>query len=208
MVPDIDRYFNLIASTPLRSRATLGGNIVNASPIGDLTILFLALNSKISLFNGKNRREIQLKDFFKGYKELDKREDEIIEYLRFPCTGDHTYFNFEKVSKRKHLDIASVNSALLVKLEDDFIKEIHISAGGVSPIPLYLSEMANFLYGRELTDRNILDSIEVAEKEISPISDVRGSEAYKRLLMRQLLLTHFITLFPKKISWNHIHEKR
>ena len=69
--PRMNKFMDLIASLPIRNSATIGGNIVNASPIGDMTIFFLALNSGVTLTNGKNKRKVLLKDFYKGYKNLD-----------------------------------------------------------------------------------------------------------------------------------------
>jgi xanthine dehydrogenase small subunit len=106
-----------------------------------------------------------------------------------------SYFNFEKVSKRTHLDIASVNSAISIIMKDDKIKSAGLSAGGVGPTPLYLAKTSAFLEGKKLTEDLIEAAIEKAQKEISPISDARGSEEYKRLLLGQLIKAHFITMF-------------
>jgi len=195
--PKLDHHLKLVSSTPIRNIATIGGNFVNASPIGDLTIFFLALNAKIVLSDGTTKRELPLKNFYKGYKNLDKRPDEFIEALWFQLPGNNTYFHFEKVSKRTHLDIASVNSALSLQLKGEVIEEAHISAGGVAPIPLYLAKSSDYLKRKVLSEELVQEVIEVIQSEISPISDVRGTEAYKRLLLSQLIKAHFISLFPK-----------
>ena len=106
-------------------------------------------------------------------------------------------FNFEKVSKRTNLDIASVNSAIHLKMNKDIIEEAGLSAGGVGPIPMYLSQSSNFLTGKKVSSQLLKELIEVAQQEISPISDARGTDVYKRLLLAQLLKSHFITLFPE-----------
>jgi len=203
--PDLNNYFKLISSNQIRNMGTLGGNLVNASPIADLSIFFIALNSKIGIAdNHGNNRTIFLKDFFKGYKSVDLREDEIINELTFSLPESNQYFNFEKVSKRTHLDIASVNSAMSISLKNNIIYDIHISAGGVSPIPLYLKNTCLFLKGKELSSTNIKKAHCVLKEEISPISDVRGSEEYKQLLLRQLYYNHFIKLFPSVINVSDI----
>ncbi|MEK7256185.1 MAG: (2Fe-2S)-binding protein, partial [Bacteroidota bacterium] len=112
------------------------------------------------------------------------------------------FFNFEKVSKRTHLDIASVNSACLLEMEGEKIRQAHISAGGVSPIPLYLKNASTALIGKEISAETLREINGIMQAEISPISDARGSEAYKRLLLRQLFFAHFLTFFPKvSIAW-------
>ena len=195
--PDFKKVSKLVSSTPIRNIATIAGNFVNASPIGDFTILFLVLNARLILSNGISKREIALREFYKGYKQLDKKEDEFIEQIWFEIPGKKDLFNFEKVSKRTHLDIASVNSAINIKADGKMILNAGLSAGGVGPVPLYLSKTSAFLNEKEITEDLIVEAIEIAQSEISPISDTRGSEEYKRLLLSQLIKAHFITLFPK-----------
>jgi xanthine dehydrogenase small subunit len=184
----------LISSVSIRNRATLGGNIVNASPIGDLSIIFLALNSTIILEKNNQTREVLLRDFFKGYKQLDLLPGEIVHSLHFPIPHDQSRFNFEKVSRRTHLDIASVNTAMLIQIENNVVREIHLSAGGVAPVPLYLKNASAYLKGKTLSPEYIDETIGIAANEITPISDVRGSASYKKLLLKQLIISHFRTL--------------
>jgi xanthine dehydrogenase small subunit len=198
--PRLKNYFDLIASLPIRNSATIGGNIINASPIGDLTIFFLALNASVVLNNGSKLRKVLLKNLFKSYKQLDKTIDEYLEYLEFKLPSKNSIFNFEKVSKRTHLDISSVNSAIYAEADENIIKDIHISAGGVAPIPLYLEKTSQFLLEKKITMDSIVDALPIIQSEISPISDIRGSEDYKRLLINQLFKAHFIELFPELIN--------
>jgi xanthine dehydrogenase small subunit len=188
--PNLYPHLKLVSSTPIRNMATLAGNFVNASPIGDMTAFFLGLNAEIEFNNG---RFLFLKDFYLGYKQLDKKENEFITKIRF--RKNFTHFNFEKVCKRTFLDIASVNTAISLKMSDEFIEDAHVSAGGVAPIPLYLRNTSKFLKGQEISNNLIVQANEILQSEISPISDVRGSGDYKRLLLRQLFTAHFVELF-------------
>ena len=197
--PDFRKISKLVSSTPIRNIATIAGNFVNASPIGDFTILFLALDAKIILSDGITKREIALREFYKGYKQLDKRENEFIKRIWFDLAGKNDLFNFEKVSKRTHLDIASVNTAIKINTDGKTIFNSGLSAGGVGPVPKYLSKTSAFLKNKKVTEELIDDAIEIAQSEITPISDARGSEDYKRLLLSQLIKAHFITLFPKTL---------
>lgn len=200
--PQIEKFAELFGSTPIRNSATIGGNINNASPIGDMTAFFMALNSSVILSDGKRNREIPLNRFYKSYKITERKTEEYMDSIKFKIPEGNYYFNFEKVSKRTYLDIASVNSAVLLKTVDDVISEIHISAGGVSAVPLYLFETCEFLTGKKISMENINEAVTVSGKEISPISDARGSAEYKRLLLSRLIYTHFITLFPEIIDIN------
>jgi len=194
IIPEFQKFARLISGVSIRNRATLGGNIVNASPIGDLSIIFLVLNATLVLEKNNKPREVPLRDFFKGYKQLDLLPGEIVHSLSFPVPREQSKICFEKVSRRTHLDIASVNTAMLIQLENNIAGEIHISAGGVAPIPLYLKNASEYLKGKMLTQEHIDKTISIAVDEISPISDVRGSASYKKLLLRQLLISHFSSL--------------
>lgn len=198
--PSIAEFAELFGSTPIRNSATVGGNIVNASPIGDMTSLFMALDSTLVLSDGSSEREVPLKNFYKGYKVTVKKPDEYVYEVKFPLPKGEYYFNFEKVSKRTYLDIATVNSAMLTTVSDDIISSIHISAGGVYATPLYLKNTSSFLKGKEISAENLNVAVELAQNEISPISDARGSAGYKRLLLTRLIYAHFIELFPEKIN--------
>ena len=200
MFPDFKNIAELFGSRQIRYRATVGGNINNASPIGDLTIFFLSLNAKITLLVKGISREIFLKDYFKGYKTLDKNADEIMTKLIFRIP-DSTFKNsFEKVCKRKYLDIASVNTAFSCSVSENKFSDVHISAGGVAPVPLYLGKTSQLIEGKEINIENINRAMEYVQEEISPISDVRGSADYKKLLLRNLMYAHFIKLFPEVIN--------
>ncbi|RME04682.1 MAG: (2Fe-2S)-binding protein [Planctomycetota bacterium] len=193
-LPAIEKWMFLIASLPIRRRATIGGNIVNASPIGDMTILLLALEAEVCLENGKEHRYLPLKNLFLGYKQLAKQENELLTHVRFPYPTKDTKIHFEKVSKRLTLDIASVNSAIRLKINNDQIVNASLSMGGVAPIPLYLKRSSQFLQGKKLEPKTLQKLLEIANDEISPISDIRGSASYKRLLARNLILAHFLEL--------------
>ena len=195
--PDFRRFMRLVSSTPIRNMATVTGNFVNASPIGDLTILFLALDATLVLRDGPQTRELPLRQFYQGYKQLAKTESESITSIRFALPTPATRFNFEKVSKRTHLDIASVNSAVCLTLEGEHITAASISAGGVGPVPLLLRETSAFLTGKTFSEDVLQEVLTLAQTEISPISDARGTAQYKRLLLGQLLKAHFLACFPQ-----------
>jgi xanthine dehydrogenase small subunit len=197
--PRLEEFIELVSSTPIRNMATIAGNFVNASPIGDFTIFFLALNAQISLTDGKRSRNIPLRQFYKGYKTLDKKPEEYIEKIWFELPQANKKFNFEKVSKRTNLDIASVNSAMQIAIEHKQISEAGISAGGVAPIPVYLEKTSEFLKGKTLTEALVHDTIEIVQTEISPISDARGTAEYKSFLLGQLIKAHFLKLFPELV---------
>lgn len=200
IIPEIKKANKLIASLPIRNSATLAGNIVNASPIGDMTIILLALDAAIHLKENENKRKVLLREFFLGYKTIAKSESEIIEKIELQLPEKNSFFNFEKISKRTHLDIASVNSAISIKLDNDQIISCGLSFGGVSPVPLFMNKTSSYFEGKQLSAATLNNALELIDDEINPISDVRGSAEYKRLLAKQIFKSHFMKFFPNKIT--------
>lgn len=201
MLPEIDGYMSLIASLHIRNRATLSGNIINASPIGDVSILLLALEAELELTNGHTTRVVPMRDFFLNYKVIDKRADELVSAIRLPLFDPaSTRGGFEKVSKRKYLDIATVNAALKLTIDDaGVVQHASIAVGGVAPVPKWLARTSAMLIGQTLDAALVRRALEVMQSEIAPISDVRGSADYKRLLAEQLLVAQFARLFPARV---------
>ena len=206
LIPHIQEYIQRIASSSIRHRATVGGNIITASPIGDVTVLLLALNADLILQEGDNVRQIPLREFFQGYKNIDKTPKEILTEIVISLPPSNTKFNWEKVSKRQYLDCAAVNSACAISCEADTIVAISISMGGVAPIPLFLKQTSNYFIGKQITPETIDGAFPILQAEISPISDIHGSANYKRLLARQLLIAHFSKLFPEFINFKDFYE--
>ena len=213
-IPEIADYMFLIASLQIRHRATLGGNVVNASPIGDMTVLLLALDARLVLeeaasrpggTTARQRRTVPIRSFYRGYKRLDKKRGEVLTEILLPGLAAGTRVSWEKVSKRKCLDIASVNSAIAVRAAGGVVEDARLAVGGVAPIPLELKASREVLLGRPIDRRAVEDALAAAQREISPISDVRGSADYKRLLTRQLLIAHFTRLFPDRLAFRDFH---
>jgi xanthine dehydrogenase small subunit len=199
LLPRLPEAMDEIASWQIRNRATIGGNLVNASPIGDLTAILLALDAQLLWVGPAGQREQGLRALYRGYKQLAKAPDEVLREVRL-ATPAGRVCHFEKVAKRRCLDIATVNSALAVDLDaNGTIREAGLALGGVAPVPLYAAASSALLRGRRPDAATWAELIEVAQSEVAPISDVRGSADYKRLLVRQLLIAHGIELFPDDV---------
>ena len=201
-LPSIAEDLKIVCSAPIRQHATLGGNLANASPIADLAVFFLGLDAELILEKAGSRRSLPLREFFLAYKQTALQSGERIVEIAFAVASR---FSFEKVCKRIHLDIASVNSALSIRLANGVIDHVHLAAGGVSAIPLYLTATCDYLRGKALNAKTVLAAAAIAQTEIAPIGDVRGSIEYKRLLFRQLFFAHFLKLFPEHIRWEDLH---
>lgn len=181
----------LHSSTILRNKATLSGGIVNASPIGDITIMFLALGAVLELEAAAGgNRQVALREFYRGYKDLDLNPGEIIREMVIPIPKPGTFYNFEKVSNRKILDIAAVNSSILLEADGEKIARLLLSAGGVAPVPLLIGGLEKFA-GKKVSPETFEQLATAAMAAVAPIDDVRGSAEYKRLLLGQLVKGHF-----------------
>jgi len=206
-IPDIQIYNELIASWPIRIRATLAGNLCNASPSGDLTCLMLALGAELGLEGDDGKRSLPLREFYLGYRRINKTDNEILRTIQFPQPSINAFVGWQKISKRPHLDIATVNSAVVVELEGKRrIRSARLAVGGVAEIPLLLDKTGQLLTDKELDVELLFEALAWAQKEIAPISDIRGSADYKRLLVRQQLLAHFMRGFPEHISEDIVFE--
>lgn len=189
--PALERDLLLHSSAILRNKATLAGNVVNASPIGDATVILLALAARLVITGaGGKKREVPLDKFFLGYKKTDLACGELVSELVIPLLPAGARYRFEKVSNRTTLDIAAVNSALrLTTAPDGTIADLRVSAGGVAAVPLLLG-LESFR-GRK-PDAAAVEAIAAAASAAAkPIDDIRGSAAYKKLLLGQLVRAHF-----------------
>ena len=106
------------------------------------------------------------------------------------------------------MDIATVNSGLVVEVKGGVIQKTRLSMGGVAPIPLFLQRTSDYLTGKMLSVPTILDAIEICQTEISPITDIRGSAAYKRLMARRLIIAHFTRNYPQILKVADFYETR
>jgi len=100
-----------------------------------------------------------------------------------------------------------VNLALKIVEKNNFIENICMAAGGVAPVPLYLEKTCKFLKEQTISKDLLYDAIALIQEEISPITDIRGSKEYKRLLIHQLVIKSFVTLFPNRLSVEEFYEK-
>lgn len=198
--PEIEKKFHLISSTPIRNMATLAGNFVNASPIGDLSIFFIVLDAELVLNLGGEERTVPLKEFFINYKVVDLQEGELITGMYIPLPSPNFKMNFEKVSKRERLDIATVNAAMAIVTENNIIKKIELAAGGVAAVPKFLAEAGKFTLGKPVNNETAKLVADACVEEVAPISDMRGSAEYKKVLLKNLVIAHFVELFPELVS--------
>lgn len=196
--PGIEAFEARVASLPIRNRATLAGNVVNASPIADMTAFLLALDARARLRSASGPRDLPLSEFFLGYKKTALKEGEFLEALLLPASGGPVQLNFEKVSKRDSLDIATANTALALRMEGDRISWARLSVGGMTAVPFLARKASDFLTGKVPNAATARETARLALADCTPLSDVRGSAGYRTRLLERLVLAHFVRLFPDR----------
>lgn len=194
--PELADTILRMCSEQVRSLATMSGNIVNASPVADTVPLLMAIGAEIILMSTEGTRAVPIKDFFHGYKNTENRPDEWVSSVSIPL-GEYNFIHFEKVSKRRDVDISSVNSALALQVEDGIIRKAGAACGGVGATTLYMKETSEFLTGKGMCEDTFYKSFAVIDKEASPISDVRGSAEYRKALLQNLLIKHYLAYKSK-----------
>lgn len=180
-----------IASRQIRNSATLAGNIANASPIADGATVLMALQAEMVLASPRGERALPLSQYYHGYKQTELKNDEIIKAIALPLPDDNKHFyNFIKSAKRKAVDISGVVSAVDISSKNGRIEKAVISFGGVAPYPALAVKTMAHLKNRQLDIKLIEEAAEFAASEFKPISDVRGTEKYRSILIKNHIIKH------------------
>ena len=189
--PPLQTLLRLFGSRQIRNRATMGGNLVTASPIGDSAPFLLAHDARVSI-TGRGPREISLERFFTGYRQTALQEREVLTEILLPrgvvCRTAKRRSVFYKVSKRREMDIATVAACFVLEIDrDDTLRHVRIAFGGVAPMPKRARETEQAITGRKWNEKTRAKALEVLATEFTPISDVRGSADFRRSLVTSLL---------------------
>jgi xanthine dehydrogenase small subunit len=173
-------WLRLFASPLIRNRATLGGNLATASPIGDAAPLLLALDAELTIAGTNGERVVPLNTFFRGYRQTSLERAEILRSIRIPKPFP-AHLRFYKVAKRRVDDISTVAAGIAIHLDGT----ARAAFGGVGPIPLRAVEAE-----QAIAEGNTERAKTILRRTLHPMSDHRGSGAY-RLAMAQSLLDKF-----------------
>lgn len=192
--PDFGELLNRFASLQIRNQGTLGGNIGNASPIGDSPPLLIALGARLVLRRGAERRSLPLEDYFIDYKVTARQEGEFIEKIVVPRCPPQRTFRAYKVSKRLDDDISAVCAAFSLDLVDGAIREARIAYGGMAAIPKRAAACEAVLNGASADVQTLERACEALAQDFAPLSDFRASKEYRLLVAQNLLRKCFLEL--------------
>jgi len=194
-LPAFKSMLRHFGSRQIRNRATLGGNLVTASPVGDAAPVLLALDARLAVA-GRGRAEIPLAGFFQDYRQTALRERELVTAVivprSVPSAGTRRFTAFYKVSRRREMDIATVSACFVMEIDAaGHIAQVRLAYGGVAPTPLRARKAERALRGRPWNERTRWQALAAVRAEFTPISDVRGSAAYRSHLTATLLEKFF-----------------
>ncbi|MCD5974765.1 xanthine dehydrogenase small subunit [Pseudomonas quasicaspiana] len=192
--PDFGELLQRFASLQIRNQGTLGGNIGNASPIGDSPPLLIALGAQIVLRKGDTRRTLALEDYFIDYRVTARQESEFIETIIVPKAKAQRAFRAYKVSKRLDDDISAVCAAFNLYVEDGSIVDARVAYGGMAAIPKRAAACEKALKGAPWTSETVERACQALAEDFTPLSDFRASKEYRLLSAQNLLRKYFIEL--------------
>lgn len=193
-VPEFAQFLNLFASPQIKNWGTLVGNVANGSPIGDTIPFLMVSNAVVHTADLQGSREIPITEFYKGYRSLDLRPGELITKISFKIPKPNEKLKLYKVSQRKDLDISTVSAAITLRFVKNQVTEAKIAFGGIGATVLRLKEVEADLKGQVLTRELIDKTAEKLSEPIKPLSDVRGSASYRKVLAEGLYRRYFAEL--------------
>ena len=185
--PSLQAMLLLFASRPIRNRASLAGNLVTASPIGDMAPVLLSLDAEVRLVGPRGERTVALADFFTGYRTTVLAADELVLEIVIPRPRGPRLIESYKVSKRRELDIAIVSAGFVIERDDrNVVSHARLAYGGVGPTPVRARTTEAFLVGKPWTAETVRAAQAVLAGEFTPIDDVRSGVAFRKGLIVSL----------------------
>lgn len=187
----LERLLPLFSSRLIRNRATLGGNLATASPIGDAAPALLSLGATVEMVSRAGTRSLPLSAFFQGYRRTELQPAELIRAVRIPCPVPR-FQRFYKVSKRMLDDISTVAAAFALSLDaEGKVEHFRAGFGGVAATPLAAPSLERLAQGKPWNESTL--ALLLAESELlgTPQTDLRGSAAYRRAMLSKLLEKFF-----------------
>jgi xanthine dehydrogenase small subunit len=197
--PSLDEMLHWFAARQVKNRATLGGNIGTASPIGDLPPVLLSLDAELRLAGISGFRVLPLADFFKGYRQTDLQFGEVIVSIRIPKAmtsgAVRRLSQSYKIGKRGTDDISIVAAAFTIDLDGrNQILHARLAYGGVAATPIRAIAVEKFLIGKPWNSTTIQQAKSSLDEAFTPLTDLRGSAAYRKRLIANLFEKFFVEM--------------
>jgi carbon-monoxide dehydrogenase medium subunit len=195
--PEVQKYYPLlaeaarsVASYQLRTRATIIGNICNASPAGDTIGACLLLDGELNIHGVKETRKELLRNFFSGPGESNLEQGDIVTSIQFPIPPKGLSGKYIKLGRNRLSDLAIVGVTAIGFPSETWPSgyTIRLALASVAPVTLVVDMVENILGGETVTDEKLAEAAQAAMDACTPIDDVRGSAQYRKLMVRNLSL--------------------
>lgn len=176
-----------VGSPQVRNRATIGGNICHASPSGDSIPALYILDAEFKLESKGKSRFVKATNYFTGPGKTIRTDQELLSAIRFKPLGDIYFSDFIKLGQRKALACAKVSMAFGANITDNKLEDVRISLGAVAPTVVRTSKTEEYLNGKEINDEVVESACKIIKTEVSPITDLRSTDKYRRQMAGVLL---------------------
>jgi len=176
-----------IGSPQVRNRATITGNLCNASPAADSAPPLLVHEAEVTIRSLEDTRIIPLDDLFAGPKLNSLEPDELVTEIRFHVPPDGSASSFKRIGRRKAFTLSVVSAAAYVEMDGGEAKEARLAFGSVAETPLRTPDVEAMLQGKTLTEKLLEEAAEAVKSSVAPITDVRGTAEYRRDMCGVLL---------------------
>ncbi len=175
-----------VGSPQIRNRGTIVGNLVTASPANDTISPLMAMNARVVLQSQQSTRIVSLQDFYQGVRRTVMQPEEMMTEIIFPAMDNNQTGYFIKFALRKAQAISLVNITTIIEFDNGIIRDSKITLGAVAPVIIHANEAEKFLLGKRLDEETIQMAAKLAMKSARPISDIRGSAAYRKTMVKVL----------------------
>lgn len=177
---------SLIGGTQIQGRASLGGNLCNATPSADSIPPMIALNGTANIAGPNGNRQVAIEDFCTGVRQNALDSDEILVSLHFPAPVANSGANYIRFIPRNEMDIAVAGAGVSVVLDNGDIKEARVSLASVAPTPLFVQEAGDAIAGKPANDETVRIASGIARDAARPITDMRGTIEFRQHLCEVL----------------------
>lgn len=179
-LPCLSRASGSVGSPQIRNVATVGGNIANASPSGDVYPPLLALDAVVALASSRGQREIPIRDLAKGPGETVIDPGELMTHISFNRVGEGAYTDFVKIGLRNALAISVASASIVARGDGNVLTDVRIACGAVAPRAIRMHDVEELVTGKQPDVALIDEAAKVASSICCPITDIRGTAEYRR----------------------------
>ncbi len=191
-----------VGAPQIRTRATIAGNLIKASPANDTITPLMALGAEVVLVSSTGKRILSLHDFYLGFRRTALRPDELLYAIRIPRMKPEQRGLFLKLGLRRAQAISVINLAFILTFSGEYVSEARMTLGCLAPTIVHAPTVEAFLRGKRLDHEICLEAGRLANEDVNPIDDIRGSGLYRRETLANL-----VTLGLQRIAANtHTEE--